>query len=342
MLGSGTPRQETRPAFDLFQGFAISSVLAGLEMSGDLSILAAEGIDIGSIDGRGSEEVMLLAASLHYLLQRGVTREERGLFTLTDYGAAIYRDRGFLLWLVGGYGEPLRRLDAFLSLGKRYGEDFTRDGRWVADGTALMTADNLVPGAITLLGRIAFTSVLDLGCGNAQFLTDVCSKFGARGTGVDVSPGAYAEAEKIVADEGMRDRIRLVLGNVLDLDQIPGLDGIDLVVTFYLLHEIFGMGREVLVDYLTDLSRRLPAKATLVIAEIEPPFDGDMKQPFTPEYAYVHALMRQRLLSVEDWAAVLAEGGFPLCGVVRIGSGMLLHCENRGLAGGGAGRQPGS
>jgi SAM-dependent methyltransferase len=329
MPGPGSNWQGKRPAFELFQGFALSSVIAGLEMSGDLSVLADGGIDIGCLPGRNSEETALLAASLRYLAQRGVTTEQGGLFTLTDYGAAIYRDRGFLLWLVGGYGEPLRRLDAFLRLGKRYGKDFIRDGRWVADGTAMMTAESLVPGAIELLGRISFDSILDLGCGNAQFLTDVCGKFGVRGIGVDVSPGAYAEAEKIVADAGLRDQVQLVLSDVRALDQVPGLDRVQLVVTFYLLHEFFAISREAVVGYLADLSGRLPARANLVIAEIEPAIDRDVGQPFVPEYAYAHALMNQRLLSADDWTEVLFEGGFAVRGVFRSGSAILLHCENR-------------
>ncbi len=322
---------ESSPAFELGQAFAVCSVLAGLEMSGYLSVLAAEGIDIGSVEARSSRERELLASSLRYLVNRRVAREAAGNFTLTAYGESVYRDRGFLLWLVGGYGEPLRRLDAMLALGKRYGEDFTRDGRWVADGTALLAKRYILPDAMALLGRLSFGSVLDLGCGNARFLISVCGAFGARGIGVDLSPAAYAEAEKAVAEAGLTGRIKLALCDVRALDTIPGLDEVQLVVAFYLLHELLAVSREALTGYLSDLSRRLPPGASLVIGEMEPPTLGEAGQAFTPEFSYVHAMMRQRLLPADDWAQVLSEGGYTMSEVVRPGfpGAILLHCTKQ-------------
>jgi SAM-dependent methyltransferase len=322
---------EARPALDLFQGFAVSSVLAGLEMSGDLSVLAEGGIDVELIQGRDGAEKRLLAASLRYLEQRGLVRSDDGRFALTSYGEAVYHDRGFLLWLVGGYGEPLRRLDAMLGLGKRYGQDVERDGRWVADGTALMARRHVLPDAMALLGRLSFDSVLDLGCGNARFLLGVCRMFDARGVGVDLSPAAYAEAEKAVAEAGLERRIQVVLGDVRAIDEIPGLDEIQLVVAFYLLHEFLAVSRDALTSYLADLARRLPPKASLVIGEVEPPPAGQAGSLFTPEFSYVHAMMGQRLLCADEWAEVLADGGFILREVVRLSfpGAILLNCQRQ-------------
>jgi SAM-dependent methyltransferase len=321
---------ETRPVLDLFHGFALASAIAGLEMAGELSPLDDGGITLDSTRGRADHEADLLVATLRYLVQRGVLREADDRFTLTDYGARVYADRGFLVWLVGGYGEPLRRLDAFLAHGKRYGSDVTRDGRWVAAGTAMMARTDVLPHVMEVLGKTSFSNVLDLGSGNARFLISVCQKFGARGVGVDVDPAAHAAAEEAVAASGMRDRIDLFRGDVRALDQIPGLDRVDLVVTFYLLHEILASGRDALVGYLTDLSRRLPAGAKLLIGEIEPPVAGDPAQPFTPEFAYVHALVRQTLLPATAWSSALTDSGFAVREVVRcrVPGGVLLLCEN--------------
>jgi len=331
MSGGEWQGRESSPAFDLFQGYAVSSVLAGLEMSGDLSGLAAEGIGIASVEDRGRAAADLLIASLRYLVQRGVAREAAGTFTLTSYGEALYRDRGFLLWLASGYGEPLRQLGSMLTGGKRYGDDVTRDGRWVADGTALMAKRYILPGAMALLSRLSFGNILDLGCGNARFLIAVCHASGARGIGVDVSPAAYAEAEKAVADAGLRDRIQLALGDVRALDEIPDIADVDLVVAFFLLHEFIAVGRDSLTAYLSGLSRRLPPGAGMVVGEVEPPAEGTESQVFTPEFSYIHAVMRQRLLSADDWTRVLDEGGFEVAEIVRPGipGAILLHCTKR-------------
>lgn len=318
-------KPEDRPTLDLFHGYALASAIAGLEMADELSALENGGITLASLEGRDA----LLVATLRYLCHRGVLRESGERFTLTEYGARVYADRGFLVWLVGGYGEPMRRIDAFLSRRMRYGSDVTRDGRWVAGGTAMMARTDVVPQVMETLAKISFGTVLDLGSGNARFLMAVCDRFGARGIGVDVDVAAHAAAGEAVAANRMQDRIELVRADVRALDEIPGIDKVDLVVTFYLLHEILAGGRDALLSYLTGLAARLPAGAKLLVGEIEPPIEGEPGQPFTPEFTYVHALVRQTLLSAEDWRSVLTEGGFDVREIVRcrVPGGVLLLCE---------------
>lgn len=332
-MSTSTTETNTRPVFDHFQGYAISSVLASLQMTGLLSELQGGGLSRETITAQGGENAKLLTASLRYLAIRGLVSEEGEVFTLTDYGADVSRDVGYLVWLVGGYGEALRRVDSFLEGSKRYGTDFNRDGRWVADGSAVIGKTDVVPDAMDLLGRHEFHTVLDLGCGNARFLSNVCKKFGANGIGVDLSPAACVEAEKVISELGVQGQVRVEVGDAGELDKISGLDEVDLVVAFFLLHEILAGGRDVLVEYLKTMSKQLPAGASFLIAEVEPPVSGGgADQYFTPEFTYVHAIMRQFLYTAEDWTSALEEGGFTIKEIVRSGmpGGILLLCQNQG------------
>src|SRR5919199_5201888 len=128
------PATPTRPAFDLFEGFMTSHVLAGLEMAGLLPDLEEAGVRPAS----RTEEDALVDASLRYLAQRGLAEEEAGAYRLTELGRSVCRDKGYIVWLVGGYGETLRHLDSFLLGRERYGDDVERDGRWVAGGAAML------------------------------------------------------------------------------------------------------------------------------------------------------------------------------------------------------------
>lgn len=322
-----------RPVFGLFQGYAISSVLASLGMTGLLPTLAGpDGLTADAIAERGGERGDLLAASLRYLTARGLAAESGGGFTLTDQGRQVCDEYGYLVWLVGGYGEPLRRMDAFLEGSHRYGDDYPRDGRWVADGAAIIGKTDVVPEAMKLLERNSFSTVLDLGCGNARFLVKLCEKFGSNGIGVDLSPAACESAEKLIAESSIPDKVRVEVGDAGALDKVPGLDNVDLVVTFFLLHEILASGRDVLVDYLQKMSKAIPSGARLLIAEVEPPrADGDTEQRFTPEFTLVHNLMRQFLITAEEWTSVLADGGFAVKEVIRCGmpGGILILCDNQ-------------
>lgn len=319
----------SRPAFDLFEGYAASSVLASFEMTGLLKTLEEGSLTLDAVADRGPDAVSLAAACLRYLGERGLVAEDSGRYSLTGYGHEVCRDKGYLVWLVGGYGEPLRRLDAFLGGAKRYGTDYPRDGRWVADGAAMLGRKDVVPHAMRLLESITFNRVLDLGCGNARFLLAVCSRFGSRGIGVDLSPEACAEAEKAIQEAGEQDRVTVVEGDAADVAGMPQLEDTQLVVTFFLLHEILAQGRERMVEYLRELSARLPERSYLLAAEVQPPLAATAGQRFTPEFTFVHALMRQGLLSAEGWRDVLAQGGFTVLEAIEdeMPGGIILLAE---------------
>lgn len=321
---------ESRPAFDLFEGFATSNVLAGLEMAGLLGTLEERGLSEEDARRRDPDEAALLLASLRYLRDRALVQESSGRFTLTDFGREVCEDKGYIVWLVGGYGEPLRRLDALLAMGSRYGTDYVRDGRWVADGTTLMARKDVIPHTLRLLDKLEFDSVVDIGCGNARLLLTICQRAGARGVGVDINPEACALAEEAVREAGMTDRVQILCGNALDLDAIPGLAETQLVITFVLLHEILGKGHDALVGYLSDLAARLPVGAYLVIKEVEPPSgEGTGAEVFTPEFTLVHALMRQSLLTADGWRAAVEEAGFSVREVIAddMPGGIQLVCQ---------------
>src|SRR5262249_48640396 len=192
-------------------------------------------------------------ATLRYLAQRGIVHERDGRFTLSAEGEAICRDKGYLVWLQGGYGQVLAALGAFSTGARRYGADVNREGRWVADGSALIGRDDVAPYATAVLEGIDFRRVVDLGSGNARFLLGAAERVGVGGVGVDLAPEACEDAERAIADAEMTGQVQVRCGDAGDLDAIPELREADLAVAFFLLHEIFEHGREALVAYLRKL-----------------------------------------------------------------------------------------
>jgi 2-ketoarginine methyltransferase len=319
-----------RPAFDFFEGYMVTSVLASFEIGGFLEVLVSDGLDPRS--GRAGEDAALLEAALRYLARRGLVEETGGVFELTGFGRVVCEDKGYLVWLGGGYSEPLRHLANFLRGEMQYGVDRTRDGRWVAAGAALLGRQDVVPEALELLAEASFARVLDLGCGNARFLISVCDRFDADGVGVDLSPGACDAAAEAIDAANMGERVEVVLGDATDLDSIPHLGQTELVIAFFLLHEISSQSRDTLITYLSDLASRLPAGASLLTAEVEPAGEGSGTQPFTPEFDFVHAMMKQSLLPEQEWRSAFAESGFEVTNVVRpaMPGGLLLLARKSG------------
>ena len=313
-----------RPAFDLFEGFALTMVLASLHVSGLLEPLEHDALDVGPgvPDGSGvpgSTDTELLDATLAYLARRGLGRRRGTSFELTELGRAVCRDKGYLVWICGGYAEPLRHLAAFLRGEERYGIDHVRDGRWVAKGAALLGARDVAPRAMEVLETVSFERALDLGCGDARFLTAVCKSFGCAGVGVDISAKACEEARNTVRRAGLGERVQVIEEDVLAVDAIPLLAETQLVIAFFLLHEISSVSRAALLDFLERLGSRLPTGAYLLAAEAVPPRSvAASGERFTPEFTFIHAMMRQSLLPVEAWRDALADGGFPVEQVVEL------------------------
>lgn len=318
-----------RPVFELFEGFALTSVLASLEQAGLLARL--EG---GAVPADGSEgEDGLPLATLRYLAQRGLVEQRDGAYSLSQRGRAICRDKGYLVWLAGGYGEVLAQLGAFSTGTLRYGEgaDVVRRGRWVADGSALIGRGDVTPYATELLDGVAFAHAVDLGCGNARFLIAAAQGYGASGLGVDLSPEACADAERAIATAGLDGRVRVRCGNAALLDAIPTLDEAQLIVAFFLLHEIFEQGRGALVSYLRQLAQLTPVGAFMLVAEVQPA-SGAPDERWRPEFTLLHAVMRQQLLTAEDWNDAFVEAGWTPRAArdVDLPGAVLLLYENGG------------
>jgi SAM-dependent methyltransferase len=300
--------------FDYMQGYTICTVFAALESLGVLTELAASGL---RPDQCGAN-TFLTEATFRYLTERDIVRFEDDRYQLTEFGQSIYADRGYLVWLSGGYGEAMNVFGDLLTGKRQFGPDVDRDVRWVAVGSALIGQKDLWPYVVELARQFEFKRVADLGCGNAHYLISLCQAVGAEGIGVDISPAACQEAEQEVAKAGLGDRISIIEADAGDLKAVPGIDKVDLVFTFFFLHEILEHGFDVLVAYLRQIQESLPSGAHMLTAEVAPPGgEEDGVELFTPEYALTQALMEQRLLDEAGWSRAFTEAGFEIVQIAK-------------------------
>ncbi len=321
---------EQRPVFELFEGFALASVLASLDESGLLADLEAGPISAAPDGVADPDELM--PATLRYLGQRDLVERHDGAYALTPRGRAIVKDKGYLVWLQGGYGHVLAGLGDFITGARRYGSDVERAGRWVAEGSALIGRDDVAPHAVEVLSGIDFRHVVDLGCGNARFLIGAAQRFGITGVGVDLSPEACEDAERRIAEAELVGKVVVRCGDAGDLDAIPELRDADLAVAHFLLHEIFEHGRAALVAYLTKLGQLMPRGAHMLVAEVQPA-SGASEERWRPEFTLLHAIMRQELLDAEGWHEAFTAAGWSRHEVRELGlpgAILLLYRNEKG------------
>jgi len=300
---------DARPVFELFEGFALASVLASLDESGLLARLEEGPVAGAEAAGDAPDPDRLMPAVLRYLAQRELAEERDGAYALTERGRAIVKDKGYLVWLQGGYGHVLAGLGDFVTGARRYGADVERAGRWVAEGSALIGRDDVAPHAVEVLRTIDFHHVVDLGCGNARFLIGAAQGFGVSGVGVDLSPEACEDAQARIAEAGLAGTVVVRCGDAGDLDAIPELADADLAVAHFLLHEIFEHGKAALIGYLTKLGGIMPAGAHMLVAEVQPA-SGAHDERWRPEFTLLHAIMRQELLDADGWHEAFTAAGW--------------------------------
>ncbi len=84
------------------------------------------------------------------------------------------------------------------------------------------------------LARVGKSDTLyDLGCGDGRIVVTAASKYGARGTGIDINPQRIEEARANARAAGVEDRVDFRVGNLFETNLSPAT-----VVTLYLLPDI--------------------------------------------------------------------------------------------------------
>jgi SAM-dependent methyltransferase len=236
----------------------------------------------------------------------------------TDY---VLDDKGRVLvevargWLDGVYGYEIvyHSMESLLRKELVYGRDICRRARWVAKGRGHIESWVFFPIAIDILTRGNRRRVLDLGCGDAAFLRHLCRAHSSiRGIGIDMSAEAISDAEEMVRQAGLQERIELAVVDIKALESTPvELRNIDAATAFFVLHEILYYGEDVLVQALRGFRTGFPG-VPLTVFEIDKATPEMMRRRpgMSIQYNLQHELTHQKLVDRSTWRAIFKEAGF--------------------------------
>lgn len=109
--------------------------------------------------------------------------------------------------------------------------------------------------------------ILDIGCGTGSLLIDAAMA-GVDATGVDISEGMLAVAQKRIADIGLKDRITIHNAGVVEIDSLFAENSFDLIVSTLVFSELYAEERALALHQIKKL---LKPDGTFVIAvEVQP------------------------------------------------------------------------
>ena len=270
-------------------------------------------VDVAMFAKTNDLDAEILQALCDYLdALRILKREDAGYVLdskghlLTEYG------RG---WFFGVYGYEgvFHSLDKLLAKEKVYGRDITKRVDFVARGSEEMENWIYFPLAIDMIRSNKFSKVLDLGCGEATFLTSLCEAISSvDGYGIDIEPGPVTVGREKIARAGLQNRVSLHVGDFTCLDNIPiQWQDIDVMTAFFVLHEILYRGADYLVTVLGKFRTRFPGVPLIVLDVIKPASEELRRRPgMAAQYILHHELTHQKLTSIDEWQNLFQSAGF--------------------------------
>lgn len=192
---------------------------------------------------------------------------------------------------------------------KRYGVDIQRDSALVARGSGGVGRRFAFPLMAAEINRRGLTKVLDLGCGDAGFLGELCkSNPQITARGVDIAPEAVELGNQRLAQAGLSDRVQLFVGDIFNAPVLARQAGdVQVATSVYVIHEF----QEQIVAALQRLREALPGVPLLLCEVIRhTPEELRAKPGAIMEILLFHELSNQRLYTRAEWREMFAAGGY--------------------------------
>ncbi len=254
-----------------------------------------------------------LKAVCDYLFQVRIFDRHKGGHSLTREGKKLLELSFGSFDLLYGYAPLFEKLDSLISKRELYNVDIFRREKFMARGSTALTRYLPFPSAKDLIKKRGFRSVVDLGCGDGEFLTYLCRKGNVRGVGVDLSDEVVELAAKRIKDTGLEDRVRVVRGDIMSLDSASLSDDSDLVCMMFVLHEFFSDGCEKGMEVLRRLKSNFPESHFLVceLVRQENRWLRKKKTGITEHHLF-HRLSNQGIVPERKWKEIFEKAGFEI------------------------------
>jgi ubiquinone/menaquinone biosynthesis C-methylase UbiE len=236
-----------------------------------------------------------------------------GRYALDGLGKTILEEPRGVFDLACGYEPVLSELTGLLRGRKTFGRDVTRRGEFVAKGSGELGRQLPFPVLADMVKRAGFRAVLDLGCGDLEFLFTLCAADpGLRCYGIDVSVEAVEHASRRLADSPFTGRITVEHGDLFALDRfLEHWKDVDVMTACDTFHEHLFGGTEKIEKLLAHVHETFPGVALLVAEFCRQPRERLRRHPTAfVEHHLWHNLTNQVILSAREWRGIFRRAGY--------------------------------
>lgn len=232
----------------------------------------------------------------------------------------FYKDKGYFLWLVRGYGHMLQNLASITYNKSRTGDFTRRDGKYIAMAGRDYGAQYVDSHFEDALVKEPFKAAADIGCGSAERLINLVNRNpDLHAVGIELNEDAVNLARKSVASAQLEDRISIIQSDVTSLSPLSELSQIDLLFSFFMAHDLWP--RDNCLKALQNIRTVFPNATRFLLCDTyRSGLSPTEERPiFTLGFEITHAVMGQYIPTSAEWLELFEEAGWECVAQQEIG-----------------------
>jgi len=303
-------------ALPYVRGYCTSAVLWSLLKTGLLDEIRKSGpVDIEEFAEKHHLSPHVLLSICDYLDGIRVLKVTDGKYGLDARGERFMQEPRGLFDLLAGYEEVLFNLLPMLRNEKAFGKEVFRLSDMVAKGSGELGRQLPFPVLQDMIQGHGYGSVMDLGCGDAEFLIILCEQDPKiQCHGFDYDEKAVNVAKEEIQKANMDGRISVFVDDMFDLKKgksdWPTVDAFTAVDVF---HEYLFDGTEKIVALLREMKETFPDTHLLVAEFCKQPHEQLRKRPTAfLEHHLLHNLTNQKILTAGEWEEIFEQAGYAI------------------------------
>ncbi len=298
---------------DIYNNFLLAHTIYALDKVGHLDHL----LENKGLQAKESNEV--LVSLLNILSDNELVTFHGGSYLATDLGVEVFKQRGFFVWCIGGYGNFYSQLKDIL-LGNISPK---RDEAEVAIGSSLIDQTLSSEDIEKIVMAYKPNYIADLGCGNGSRICKWITKFdNIFGLGIEKSEAAVSLALQRIRELSLEDRVSIINADCMSHIEEKELSRVDCVTCFFLLHDLMNSQHGDFSKVVNAIEKNFPSIKFLILADTvktEEKFSFKNPAPvFTRGFELVHSIMATPLYSLDQYKNLLCTPQFRLVDVVDL------------------------
>jgi len=310
-----TKRRHDR-SLPVIRGYVTCCAFWALLNEGFLDAVREKGsVSLNEYSGRRGLDYHVLKSVCEYLDVVRIVRLDGDICFLEPLGRTFMQEPRGTFDLLFGYESVFHNLGGLLDGSRKHGEDVFRRGDFIAKGSGELGVQLPFPMMIELAREFRVRKVLDLGCGDLEFLFALCSKMPqTRCWAIDNSEEAVRYASDRLTKSPFASRVKIARLDMFDIEKVREFAGdVDGITAVDVFHEYLSDGTEKVERFLSRMKEAFEGSRFIIGEFCKQPHERLRKNPTGfLEHDLFHNLTGQTIVRADEWMHLFKKAGLKI------------------------------